>query len=290
MDAITAYFQMIEKTMSKHTVRSYKKDVTKFANEFSLWEDVSKVSDITREEFRDFIFGMGLSETSTNSAIRNIGAFVNWLKSDGYVDDEIITTTKFGNRHRYVKEPKKEIVVLSDKECRSLIEAGQDLQTRFMITLMLTVGARRDEVSKIKLSDIDFETGKIVLDGKGKKERTVGMVPSVQQMLEIYLAMRDTDSEYLFYSTRASGENGRLSTVSINNRIKTAATNANFPKERVEDITAHALRKTCATRLAKQFPLPVVQKILGHANIQTTMLYIGVTDASDMMMEQELGF
>ena len=142
-----------------------------------------------------------------------------------------------------------------------------------MFAMMLKTALRRDEVSSIRMMDV--RGNEILIRGKGGEERFTFLNDDLCDMLEEYLTERDTDSEYLFYSTRGeSGEGGRLSPVSVNNRVKACAEKAGLP----DWVTAHRLRGTAITLASIEFGLKGAQAIAGHKDTKTTELYITTTD------------
>jgi len=260
---IEQYIQSLEMSgKSVNTIRTYSKDIRKFIEFFKI-EDVSKIQELTQSDYRDFISQLGVSPNSVNGCIRNLNAFHVWLQDNGHVEDSNFFKTKFG-KSRYVKVVRKQYDVLTEEESSLLVRSAPNLQTKFMLALMVTVGLRRSEVTGIKLSDID--ECKILILGKGNKFRSVYLNDQLCTLLNAYLATRKTNCEYLFHW----GDNP-ISGISVNNRVIEAMRLAGLDEKK--KIRAHSLRRTAASNLIVEYDIYTAQKVLGHSNINTTKLY-----------------
>ena len=123
---------------------------------------------------------------------------------------------------------------------------------------------RRGEIFNLKWDDIDFDYGFIeVLETKSGKSRRI---PISETLMEVFNEL-PKDSEYVFIN-KQTGE----PYTDIHKSFTTALEIA-----KIENFRFHDLRHTVATRMVeKGIPLPVVQEIMGHAKISTTMRYTHV--------------
>jgi len=177
---------------------------------------------------------------------------------------------------------------LSDEEVNKLIRicsnaaehaANKDqwiaVRDWMIIDLALNTGLRVQELCDLKVGDLHIEYGESALtvqSGKGGKKRLVKFGKKTKAHLKKYLSERHSKSEYLFYSSR--GDKLQRSAIQklFKNWAKKAGLSSNY--------SIHSLRHTHATRLYKASGnnLRMVQKQLGHANIQTTTVYSDVAD------------
>ena len=158
-----------------------------------------------------------------------------------------------------------------------MVDNTKNIGKKLMLVLMFQTGLRRAEVVGIKVNDIAED--KLVVHGKGNKERTLYLSKDVCYLLKKYLVERKVDSEYLFYGI----DGGQLSAECVGLRVKGAAQRAMIDPERLSHITAHVTRKTCATQLLDDGnSLDVVQDILGHASITTTRNIYAKTNARNI--------
>lgn len=147
-----------------------------------------------------------------------------------------------------------------------------------MIALLYATGIRREELSRIKLSDLDLKGATVTVTGKGNKVRVVPVGEVTLKDLEKYLSVREmmlaekpTGSPYLFLNR--DGE--QLSVRSIDRLVK------NFAAAVGVDLTPHALRHSFATHLLENgADLMLIKEILGHASLSTTQKYTHITAES----------
>jgi len=144
-----------------------------------------------------------------------------------------------------------------------------------IIDLALNTGLRVQELSDLKINDLHIQYGESALtvqNGKGGKKRLVKFGKKTKAHLKKYLAERHSKSEYLFISSRGV----KLQRSAIQKIFKKWARKAHLSPA----YSIHGLRHTHATQLYKASGnnLRMVQKQLGHSNIQTTTVYSDVVD------------
>ena len=138
---------------------------------------------------------------------------------------------------------------------------------RTIIDLLYSTGIRVGELVKLNREDIDFERRECIVLGKGNKERKVYFDAKAKIHLQDYLSERTDDNNALFVTLNAPHDRLRISGVEI--RLRELGRRNNL-----ERIHPHKFRRTMATRaIDKGMPIEQVQKLLGHAQIDTTMQY-----------------
>ena len=141
-----------------------------------------------------------------------------------------------------------------------------------MFLLMLRCGLRIAEVANLQLRDLFLEEARPRLRvlGKNSKERTVYLSPQVYDALQAYLVERpSTLSPFVFLSYQDNG----LSTTAIHKRLM------KYRDEAGIHLTAHQLRHSFANDLVEaDIPITSVQKLMGHAWLATTQLYLTAND------------
>jgi integrase/recombinase XerD len=126
----------------------------------------------------------------------------------------------------------------------------------------------------LNISDVDFEARECVVFGKGGKERRVYFDAKSKLHLQKYIDSRKDNNEALFVTLDAPYERLKISGVEI--RMRSLGRSINQTK-----IHPHKFRRTMATRaIDKGMPIEQVQKILGHAQIDTTMQYAMVNQSN----------
>jgi len=148
-----------------------------------------------------------------------------------------------------------------------------------VLMLLYSTGLRRGELERLDVSDWDREENMIKIDGrKTGRERRVPVSDSVCGAIEAYLVRRhnrlekfcNLEEEALFINKYG----GRMKGASIGVSLHKLARRADIPL-----VTIHQFRHTCASDLLEGgINLTDVQKILGHADISSTMRYLHVAD------------
>jgi integrase/recombinase XerD len=170
------------------------------------------------------------------------------------------------------RKPKRQPVVLNQTEIRLLLEAARSLRDKLLMSLMYGVGLRVSEVSRLRWNEIDFERRTVrVFQGKGRKDRLV-ILPDALIPLLTSVSATVTTQEFLFPSeSRRSGRH--LSPRSVQRAVRNAVVLAGIKKK----ATPHSLRHSFATHLIEAgTDIRFIQKLLGHAKLETTTIYTKV--------------
>jgi site-specific recombinase XerD len=140
-----------------------------------------------------------------------------------------------------------------------------------MFGLMCWAGLRVGEVAALRVSDLmlarDPEAGaRVRVRGKGHKERVVLLTPALTRQWAAWLAHRPAvDSDALFITRRKQG----ISVRGIQDRL------AHYSRQAGVKVSCHQLRHTFGRRMAEAvMPLSSLAKLLGHAQVTTTQVYI----------------
>ena len=165
-------------------------------------------------------------------------------------------------------------VVLSISEIKALIQAPKYLKHRVMLALLYGCGLRNYELCNLQRSHIDFDRNTVFIkQQKGKTDRYLPLGKTLSFALKKYIKAYDPKL-FLFYSqSRKTSQATGITTRGVNWVVKEAKAKLATQKK----ITAHTLRHTYATHLLEQgVNLVEIQKLLGHAHIETTMIYLHV--------------
>ncbi len=176
-----------------------------------------------------------------------------------------------------IKKEKKLPVVLSKPEVWRLLQSCKLLKHKLLIGLLYGCGLRCMEVRSVRLQDLDFERGQLrVVQGKNKKDRYVPLSAHLIRGLKKYIDS-EHPSQYLFNGQpqgRAGGDfDSRYSQRGVQWVIQQACKLAGISKE----VHVHTLRHTFATHLLEDgMDIVSIQKLLGHEDIETTLLYLQI--------------
>jgi site-specific recombinase XerD len=177
-----------------------------------------------------------------------------------------------------IKEAKKLPVVLSKEEVWKMLTNCSLLKHKILIGLLYGCGLRCLEVRSLRLGDLDFDRLQLkVVQGKGKKDRYVPLSSHLVRGLKAYIEA-EKPTEYLFGGTFNGKQVGgvfdsRYSQKGVQWAVKEAAKRAGI----VKSVCVHTLRHTYATHLIEDgLDILSVKELLGHENIETTMIYLHV--------------
>jgi integrase/recombinase XerD len=168
-------------------------------------------------------------------------------------------------------------VVLSKPEVKRLLLAPKLLKHRLLLALLYGCGLRCFEVRNLRLSDLDFDRRMLhVRLGKGQKDRYVPLSRHLVRGLEKYISS-EAPQDWLFHGRpegRAGGDfDCRYSQRGVQWAVNQARKAAGIQKP----MTVHTLRHTYATHLLEDgLDIVSIKDLLGHACIQTTMVYLHV--------------
>ena len=176
-----------------------------------------------------------------------------------------------------IKHEKKLPTVLSKEEVWRLLKSCQLLKHKILIGLLYGCGLRCGEVRAVRLQDMDFERLQLkVVQGKGKKDRYVPLSEHLIRGLKTYIEA-EKPKTYLFNgqpARRAGGDfDSRYSARGVQWVVKQACKAAGITK----DVCVHTLRHTFATHLLEDgLDIITLKNLLGHEDIETTMLYLQI--------------
>ena len=169
-----------------------------------------------------------------------------------------------------VKNDRKLPVVLSREELKRLFSAPERLKQRVLFAMIYSAGLRVGEVCNLKISDIDSARMQIrVVKSKGKYDRYVILSHYILQGLRKYI--KSSKPKVFLFNGRVKGESLGVSAVQQSFRL--AIKKAGITK----DVSVHSLRHTYATHLLEEgVDIVTIKELLGHATIETTMMYLHV--------------
>lgn len=157
---------------------------------------------------------------------------------------------------------------------RDMVNHARTLRDKAIILLFATTGLRVSELTGITLEQYKNMSGsderELAIIGKGNKTRRVYINDETKRAIDCYLTARPR-SEYnnLFLSFQG----GPIHSNNLSQTLKNVAKNAGYPQW--QDICNHALRAAFATTKAEQgVPLTTIQSAMGHAKLDTTLIYI----------------
>lgn len=216
-------------------------------------EVTSEVASSMADEWAE----QGSANATINRKLAALRVMLNYALEKGEID----VLPRWEQR----KEYEGRLRYFSDDEERSLIDFFSDDQTFVdMLVLGLDTGFRYAEIVGLQVKDFSFSTGKLTTwETKGNRARSVPLTPRARAVaMRLRSGKRDFDPMIAkpYPSQRVSARMARWKAFE------------GLPAG--DEACFHSTRHTCCSRLVqKGVPLPVVQKWMGHADINTTMRY-----------------
>jgi site-specific recombinase XerD len=292
-DAIERYrdHYLAARNLAPLTRVNYLRDLQGLARWLAAEALIERADQVERrhlEGYLAFLDRRGLKGSSRRRQVAAIRSFFGFLQQHELIPASPAARLIPPERERH--QPR----VLSEREYKRLLEAVKyDARDAAVIELILQTGLRLSETARLTLADLELPArivkpdpnrkepgtwGKVTVQGKGRKQRTVTLNWKACRALKAYLAVRaPVEDDHLFLTKFGRGLGPR----SIENLVAKALVEAG-----IAGATVHSLRHTFATHQAKRgTKLGVLRDALGHASLETTSLYVGLAREQ---MDQEL--
>jgi integrase/recombinase XerD len=177
-------------------------------------------------------------------------------------------------------------IVLNKQEVKALLKAPKYLKHRLILAMLYGCGLRSYELCDLQQSDLDFERKTVFIKKKkGKVDRYLPLSEILIRGLKAYLST-EKPIKYVFNSQKTEqGIPQPISTRGIQWIIKESRSKINTKKK----FTAHTLRHTYATHLLEDgMNIMCLKELLGHADIQTTIIYLHVANSGSSIKQSPL--
>ncbi|MBQ2639378.1 MAG: tyrosine recombinase [Bacilli bacterium] len=278
MESVNKYLEYLkyQKNYSNYTIDSYKTDILEYL-EYLKRENLN-YKNIVYSDIRFYLMYLKEEKKDTNSSIdRKLSALRGFYK---YMANEKIVKTNIFSLVNGPKKDKKLPRYFEYNELEELFNAC-DISTSLgqrdllILEMLYATGIRVGELVNIKVNDINKSERKIIILGKGNKERIVEYGDYCEEILNLYLkeGYRDLNKEgskYLLLNKNGGVLTERGVRYLLDKIIKNTSINKN--------ISPHMIRHSFATHLLNEgCDLLTVQKLLGHESISATQVYTHVS-------------
>ena len=258
-----------EKNFSNHTVINYKIDLEefyKYINNKNIKEiDVNFIRGYLKE-----LYDKKYSSSSISRKVSSLKSYFKYLEAENKIKN---------NPMSLISNPKKEKKLpnfLNYNDLEKLLntpdkDTEEGIRDSLILEMLYSTGIRVSELVNIEIKNINFEEHKILVLGKGNKERYVYYGTKCQNILNKYLKIRNANLNYLLVNKHGNKLNERTVRKIIEETTKKARLNVH--------VTPHVLRHTYATHMLNEgADLKSVGDLLGHENLSTTQIYTHVSN------------
>ncbi len=245
---------------------------------------VTDIEEVTAKQIKEYIkelLANGRKPTYTNGVLKILKSFFNYCSNEGYI---ITNPTK---NIKYASEGTVIIKTFSDSEIKRLIVAFKPkdyltTRNRTIIMTLIDTGIRANELCELRTTDIN--NGYMKIQGKGNKERIIGITPFLSKNLFKYQCTREAYFKYKnipnnYFLSRT----GKPLTVgAVENVVKKACILANV-RNNIR-CSPHTLRHYFAqAQLRNNLDIYSLSRLLGHDSIRTTQRYLQSIEDLDII-------
>lgn len=271
-------FLQVEKNYSTHTIYNYKKDIDHFSS-FMKQHSIDSYAAVSYAFIRLYLtelYALRLKRKTVARKMSSLRSFYRFMLKEEFVSFNPFTQAS---------TPKQETRLpnfLYAEELEQLFDIS-DLSTplgqrnRALLELLYGTGIRVSECCSLRLKDIDFQIGTILVVGKGHKERYIPIGSYAVDAIHTYindgrkkLLKQEEEGKNLFLNYRGGNLSPRGVRKVLDEMVKKTATTFH--------ISPHVLRHTFATHLLNEgADMRSVQELLGHSHLSSTQIYTHVT-------------
>ena len=263
----------VEKGLRPLSCEAYQRDLLQFCEYLEREDGLLVVA--THAQVAGFLEHLGRHGVESRSAARKLSClrgFYRWLLLDKRIEGD--PTIHLDTPSSWKVLPKS----LAQSEVSEMLEragaAADDVQSdaislrdRAILELLYAGGLRVSELTGLHVADLSLDAGRVLVRGKGDKERIVPLGRAAVEALETYLERGRPELE------KKGRAGGRLF-LSARGEPLTRQWIWRLVKSNDSHASPHMLRHSCATHMVERgADLRTVQTLLGHADIATTQVY-----------------
>lgn len=249
---------------SQQTIEAYEYQIKRMFNTLQI-----NLKDIGPYDIRYYLAILKQQGTMSNRTLDGvrsyISAFYKWMTVEEIISKNPCLPVK---PIKYTDEIKKAFNELDIEKIRASCKTDKE---RAIIEMLYSTGVRVGELEALNIEDLDFKQNSVrVRHGKGDKERITYMSDIASYYVTRYLHKRRDKGIELFRSNK----DDRLLAEGIRWIVHNVGDRAGVP-----NCHPHRFRRTFATNLNnKGMSLQYIQHLLGHSNMDTTMIYVHVNE------------
>jgi site-specific recombinase XerD len=272
----------LEANRSPNTVRAYDSEIRKLlgflaANGHELTVDTLRHEDL--RAYQRHLAGRLKSPASRARALVAIRSWLRWIAREGLIDRDLSNGITLPKLEQRLPKP------IDPDELNRLLNAlprttQQDKRDRALVQFLVSTGCRISEALALDRTDFPRSGNRLVVTGKGSKQRSVYLTTDARAAMEEYLTEREDACLAMFINFDRAASDDRA-------RRLTSAGARYIVKKIRQQLGAwsfkspHVARHTAATTLLEVTggDVRLVQEVLGHANLNTLQGYTKIVDS-----------
>jgi integrase/recombinase XerD len=264
----------VEKGLRPLSCEAYQRDLLQFA-EFIEGEHLSLIA-VRHGQIAGFLEHLKKHGVESRSAARKLSClrgFYKWLLLDRRIERD--PTVNLESPSTWKVLPKS----LAESEVEAMLDRPEapdadaiTLRDQAILELLYAGGLRVSELTGLHEEDLSLDAGRVLVRGKGDKERIVPLGRAAIEAIEKYL--REGRPALAQRKGRASRRSSGHLFLSVRGLPLTRQWVWKLVKSTDGHASPHMLRHSCATHMVEHgADLRTVQTLLGHADIATTQVY-----------------
>ncbi len=265
------------KNYSDKTIEAYSKDLSQFFAYISL-EDKKGWQNVSENLIKEFLWELrstGMAQNSVRRKISSLRSFFKYLQKKGKIKRNPASSISAGKKDNAIPS------FLTEEEMNLLLqniktEDWESLRDRTIMELFYATGVRLSELIKLKKENINLREGRIMVSGKGNKQRYIPIGKTAGFFLEKY--MYESNKLFDFYPN--------ISTVFLTAKgkpvypmlIQRMVKKYLLRFSEISQKSPHILRHSFATHMLNAgADILTVKELLGHSSLSTTQTYTHVS-------------
>jgi site-specific recombinase XerD len=272
----------LEANRSPNTVRAYASEFNKLIVFLKAHDHTLSIEDLRHDDLRAYqrhLAGRLKSPSSRARALVAVRSWLRWIAKEGLIERDLsngITLPKLEQRLPKPIDPDELTRLLGALPRQS----PHEKRDRALVQFLISTGCRISEALALDRTDFPRSGNRLVVTGKGSKQRSVYLTADAREALADYLAVREDACMALFVNFDRSAADDRA------RRLTSAGARFIVRKLRVQlgawsFKSPHVARHTAATTLLEVTggDVRLVQEVLGHANLNTLQGYTKIVDS-----------
>lgn len=267
----------VERRFSKHTIISYKTDLSQFAKFIKDSYELEDIKEVNHLYIRSWIVSLmenGIDPKSVNRKITALRSFYKFLIKTEVIDKNPmlkIQAPKVSKKlPEFLDEKKMDVLFDNMSNGGDLYEEVRDF---LILDFFYRTGVRLSELIELKINNVNFHNLTITVTGKRNKVRQIPITIGFKQDLEKYLKLRkdflsllNLDCHYFFTDNKGN----KMYPVFVYRIVKTNIKMVSTGKKK----SPHILRHTFATTMLNNgADINAIKELLGHSNLSATQVY-----------------